>query len=151
MAERRRTEALLRRVRLRQEALGPSLSTRSLCLSFSFPSAPLAFSLSPARFPCLLPQLLPFRLSSSFLRPFTRSVRVSREAYRNEGHLAFGHRYGTRANGAQALGPSEKRNIVFGRPLFSRNSACTSSIFSPFLAGSLTPPTICLSSSLYVS
>lgn len=115
MAE-RRTEALLRRVRLRQEALGPSLSTWSLSVSLS---ASLLHRSRVLSFPRVIPMSSAsfFRFASLLiLQPFTHSVRVSREAYRNEGHLAFGHRYGTRANGSGSWTFREAQHC-FSRPL----------------------------------
>lgn len=139
----RRSEALPRRVRLRQKALGPSLSTWPLRPSLGSPffsSLSLFFRyrlLFPPSEPRVFRQLLPFRLSSSFNLLVARYVSlVKLSETKGTWHSATGMEL---ALMARALGPSEQRNIVLTSLLFSQNSACTSSIFSPFSRAALFP------------
>ena len=135
--EKEEAKHCLRRVRLRREALGPSLSTFRLFLSPTPPS--LCSPPVHRRYPCLLP-------ASSVLSRHPVSFRPTRLGFYPLAtclstrsllkRRALGIRppvWNALALMARALGPSEKRNIVLAKqPLLSRNSACTSSIFSPF-------------------
>ena len=120
--------------------MGPSLSTFHLSLSLSPPPPPPSLCSPPVhhRYPCLLPassvlsrRPVSFRLTRLGFYPLATCLSTRSLLKRR----ALGIRppvWNALALMARALGPSEKRNIVLAnQPLLSRNSACTSSIFSP--------------------
>lgn len=110
-------------------------------LSLSPPPPPPPSLCSPPvhhRYPCLLPassvlsrRPVSFRLTRLGFYPLATCLSTRSLLKRR----ALGIRppvWNALALMARALGPSEKRNIVLAnQPLLSRNSACTSSIFSP--------------------
>lgn len=134
----RRSEALPPTSKVKARGLGAILKHfPSLSLSPTPPS--LCSPPVHRRYPCLLP-------ASSVLSRHPVSFRPTRLGFYPLAtclstrsllkRRALGIRppvWNALALMARALGPSEKRNIVLAKqPLLSRNSACTSSIFSPF-------------------